>query len=286
MKQLVSLKRDWVSTVRRLTQLGFAAFIIISSARHATSLEHLPSIDATCPFGGIATLWTFISSGGSTYVQKIHPSNLVVLVGVLVGAILAGGTFCGWVCPLGALQDALNWLRGKLRIRELRVPQRADRILRYGRYAMLIAILYGTVSTAKLWFSSFDPYRTIFGLGWLFEFNWSEHWVAYVSAIVIILASLLIPRFWCRYLCPLGAILGVLQRVSPLKIRRDASLCIDCSKCDQACPMNLEVATVDTVTHDCTGCQKCTGVCPVDGALEVGLGNLKSMAPHGEEAVR
>ena len=286
MKQIAGKKRDWVSILRRLTQFGFSAFIIISSVRHATSLEQLPSIDATCPFGGIATLWTYISSGGSTYIQKIHPSNLVVLAVVLIGAMLAGGTFCGWICPMGALQDALNWVRGKLKIREARVPRKLDRILRYGRYVMLAGILYATISTIKLWFSNFDPYRTIFSLEWLFEFNWAEHWVAYVSAIVILLASLIIPRFWCRYLCPLGAILGVLQRISPLKVRRDTSLCISCGKCDKACPMHLDVSTVSAVTHDCTGCQKCTGVCPVDGALEISLGALKPLAPVGKEAVR
>lgn len=286
MKQKSVTQRDWVSVLRRLSQFGFAAFILSSSVRHATSLENLPSIDATCPFGGIATLWKFISSGGSIYVQKIHPSNLVMLVGLLVGAIIAGGTFCGWICPLGALQDALDWVRGRLKLRSLRLPRRVDRVLRYGRYVMLAGILYATISTAKLWFADFDPYRTIFGLGWLFEFNWAEHWKAYVSAVAMLAAALLIPRFWCRYLCPLGAILGLLQRISPLKVRRDASLCIRCGKCDAACPMDLSVATVSAVNYDCTGCQKCTGVCPVDGALDVSLGALKPLGASIEEVSR
>ena len=177
-------------------------------------------------------------------------------------------------------------MRGRLKIREVQITRKLDRTLRYGRYVMLAAILYGTISTAKLWFSSFDPYRTIFSLEWLFEFNWAEHWVAYVSAAVILLASLVIPRFWCRYLCPLGAILGLVQRISPFKVRRDTSLCINCGKCDKACPMHLEVATVNAVTHDCTGCQKCTGACPVDGALEISLGPLKPLGSAGEEVAQ
>ena len=86
--------------LRRLTQAGFGLFIIVSSIRHnLVTSEHLASIDAYCPFGGFETLYRWLTSGG-LYVQKTHQSNLVLVVGLIAGAILAGGAFCGWVCPL------------------------------------------------------------------------------------------------------------------------------------------------------------------------------------------
>jgi len=276
----------WTAIVRRLSQLGFSAFIIISAIQHHVSVEKMPSTDALCPFGGIATLWRYISSGGTAFVSKTHPSNLVLVAGLLIGAIIAGGAFCGWVCPLGALQDALDWARRKLRLPEIRVPEILDRILRFGRYLVLAGILYATIQTARLWFADFCPYRSIFGLEWLFEFSWAEQWPAYVTALSIIAASLLIPRVWCRYLCPLGAILGAIQRISPLKVRRDAGLCISCGKCDRACPMKLKVATRNAVNFDCTGCQKCLAVCPVPGALNIGLGTLKPAETPIQEAAQ
>jgi len=281
-----SKRLDWVGWLRRLSQLGFSAYIIISAIIHSTGDMKTASTDALCTFGGIETLWRFITSGGTAYCPKTHPSNLVLAVGLLLGAVIAGGTFCGWICPFGALQDALEWVRRKLRLPELLVPTKLDRILRYLRWVVLAGILYATISTITLWFADFDPYRTIFSLGWIFEFNLAEQWPAYAIALVILIGSLFIPRLWCRYLCPQGAILGLVQRISPLKIRRDKNLCIDCGRCDRACPMNLEVSNHNAVNFDCTGCQKCTSVCPVPGALNVGLGELKLAEKPAKEAVR
>ena len=132
------MKLNRTTLIRRLVQLAFAAFILVASIRHSTSTEHLPSVDAFCPFGAVETLWTFATTG--TFVQKTHPSNLVAGIGLLIGAVLAGATFCGWICPFGALHDLLTWIRKKLRLPELHVPDKLDTILTYGRYVTLILI--------------------------------------------------------------------------------------------------------------------------------------------------
>ena len=106
------------------------------------------SIDALCPFGAVETLWRFITTG--QFVPKTHPSNLILGAGLLIGIVLAGSSFCGWVCPFGALQDALTWLRKALHLPEIKVPAKADHILRYGRFVTLGLILFMTVSTVKL----------------------------------------------------------------------------------------------------------------------------------------
>jgi polyferredoxin len=262
-------------------QLSFAIFILVSSVRHSVSTEHLPSTDAYCPFGAVETLWTFVRTG--TFVQKTHPSNLVLGVGLLFGALLAGASFCGWICPFGALNDLLTWMRRKLRLPEVKVPARLDRILTYGRYVTLIAIPVITVLTAKLWFSSYDPYRTIFSLNWLFEFNLVEHWPAYAVALGVIAGGLFIPRFWCRYLCPQGVLLGLIQRISPIAIWRNKEMCIDCKLCDRACPSRLQVSTAKAVRGDCIGCLECVEVCPRPETLTVNLGHPRA-AQAGEDA--
>jgi polyferredoxin len=128
---------------------------------------------ATYPlWRAVETLWRFITTG--QFVPKTHPSNLILGAGLLIGIVLAGSSFCGWVCPFGALQDALTWLRKALHLPEVKVPAKADRILRYGRFVTLGLILLMTVSTVKLWFAGFDPYRTLFGLEWLVDFNLAE----------------------------------------------------------------------------------------------------------------
>jgi polyferredoxin len=85
---------------------------------------------------------------------------------------------------------------------------------------------------------------------------------------VLIAASALIRNFWCRYLCPYGAMMGLVSVASPVRIRRDANLCIDCGKCAKACPSSLPVDRLITIqSAECTGCLECVAECPAAGAL-------------------
>ena len=262
----------WTQRARRLTQLAFLGYIVVMAVMHNLATEDgaVPSIDALCPFGGIETLWRYISSSGQ-FVPKTHLSNLVLLAGLGIGVIVAGGAFCGWACPFGTLQDALTGLRKRLKIKEILVAPKADRVLRYSRYLVLALVLFQTISTVKLWFADFDPYRTIFGLGWLFEFNLEANWPAYSIALLIIGGSFFIERAWCRYLCPLGGTISLFGKFSLLRIRRQADGCKGCNVCERPCPVKLPVATVNTVSSDCIGCLNCVESCPRHGVLEVQL---------------
>jgi polyferredoxin len=244
----------------------------MSSVIHHLSVEDgtTASIDALCPFGGVETLYRFVSSGGQ-YVPKTHQSNVVLLLGLLAGTIIAGGAFCGWVCPFGGAMDVLTSIRRRLRIPEIRVPERLDRVLRYGRYLMLAIILYQTIASVKLWFAEFDPYRTLFGLDWLFEFDPVVAGLAYGTLIVTLIASFFVERAWCRYACPLGGAISLVGRFSLLRIRRTDTACKACALCERPCPVKLPVATATTISSDCIGCLACVDACPRHGALEVRL---------------
>lgn len=260
----------WTDRARRMIQLGFAAFILYMSVANKTAATDgtAASIDALCPFGGLETLWRYLTTGGQL-VSKTHLSNLVLGIGLLIGVLVAGGAFCGWVCPFGALQDLLTWVRGKLRLREIHVPARLDRVLRYGRFLALAMVVYQTISTVKLWFADWDPYRTLFGLGWLFEFNLATAWVAYAVVIVVIVGSLFVERAWCRYACPLGGAISLFGNLSLLRIRRSTDACKSCNVCEPACPVKLPVAAANTISSNCIGCLACVEACPRPGALQV-----------------
>lgn len=258
--------------IRRLVQLSFAGFIIYTSLAHhfATTDGTTASIDALCPFGGIETAWRYFSSGGS-YVPKTHQSNLILLSGLLMGTLIAGSAFCGWICPFGTIQDLLTWIRTKLHLPEVHVPQRLDRILRYGRFVMLALILYQTIVSVKLWFATIDPYRTLFGLDWLFEFEPAVAWLAYLSTGIVLISSLFVERAWCRYACPLGGALSLVGKFSLLRIRRTEENCMGCAICMHPCPVKLPVATSKTVSSNCIGCLQCVDTCPRPITLEVKL---------------
>lgn len=254
---------------RRLTQLGFAVVIIVAAVRHQLepTVGTSASVDALCPFGAMETLITWLTTG--TLISRIHPSNLVLGGALLIATLLAGNAFCGWICPLGSIQDLL-WRLGRwLHLPELKVPARLDKQLRWGRYVVLALVIWFSVSTAKLWFADYDPYLAIFGLDWLF--NPGGMAVAgIVTAAVVLVGSSLVNRLWCRYLCPLGGLLSVLSRFSFLRVRRNENACTDCTLCDRPCPVGLQVSTAaPAVSADCIGCLDCVATCPVKGALSV-----------------
>jgi polyferredoxin len=261
-------------TVRHIVQLLFVAFIIYSAVVHnlATADATTASTDALCPFGGLETVWKYVTTG--QFLPHTHASDIVLGLGLLIGVLLAGGAFCSWVCPFGAVQDFLTWVRKLVRLPELRVPDKLDRVLRYGRFLVLGLILYQTVTTVTLWFSTFDPYRTLFGLEWLFAYD-PLLWLTYTILLVVLVASLFVERAWCRYACPLGGAISLLGNFSLLRIRRDAGACKDCAICEKECPVKLPVATSTTVSANCIGCLNCVETCPANGgakgALEVRL---------------
>jgi ferredoxin len=92
-----------------------------------------------------------------------------------------------------------------------------------------------------------------------------------VIAVLVVL-SFCIQNFWCRYLCPYGALMGLVSTVSPVKIRRDERACIDCGKCNKACPSHLPVdRLVQVRSVECTGCMECVAVCPAEHGLQMAL---------------
>jgi polyferredoxin len=256
--------------IRRISQGAFLAFILFASLRHNLLEETATtaSLDALCPFGAVETLWQAVTTGN--FVPKTHPSNLVLGAGLLLATLAAGAAFCGWICPFGTLQDLLTWLRERTRLPAVQVPARLDRWLRYGRYVTLVLILYMTISTVKLWFADYDPYRTIFGLGWIFEFDFSTQWPAYVIAVAILVASFFIPRFWCKYTCPLGGALSLIGHVSLFRIRRNAPSCKGCALCSVPCPVGIDVEKADPLVNtNCIGCLACVESCPRHETLDV-----------------
>ena len=164
---------------------------------------------------------------------------------ILVLTLFVGPVFCSWVSPLGSVQEWIGKIGKKVfkkRYNKL-VPEKIHNILKYGRYIVLIWVIYVTTKSLSLVFQDYDPYYALI--------NFYTNEVA-ISALIIIgivlLASVFVERPWCKYACPYGGFLGLVSQVKITKIKRDKNLCIECQKCDNVCPMKIEISIKDKVT--------------------------------------
>ena len=267
--------------VRLGIQIFFFVLIAVIAVNH--SLEEagsggLPilssaSLHALCPFGGVVSIYQYAATG--TFVKKTHESSFILMWIVFALTLLFGPVFCGWVCPLGSVHE---WL-GKLGKKILRskynyfIPYRLDRILRYLRYLMLGWVVYMTAVTGKLIFADIDPYFALFNF-WTGE-------VATAGLVIlglVLAASLLVERPFCKYACPYGAILGIFNLFRIFKIKRNVPTCTSCKACDKSCPMNIPVSAGTIVRdHQCITCMKCTSeqACPIENTVELTTGKME-----------
>jgi polyferredoxin len=254
--------------IRKGIQWFFFALVALIAVNHTlvASGSAIPflssaSLHAICPFGGVETLYTFLASG--LLVKKVHDASLVLMGIGIFTAILFGPAFCGWICPLGTIQEFVSGFGKKLFRRKFNhfVPVKLDTVLRYLRYAVLTWVVYVTATSGTLIFEAYDPYFALFNF-------WSAEVAPTALAIlgVTLLLSLFVERPWCKYACPYGAFLGVFNLFSIFKIRRAESTCKADGACSILCPMNIPVDTVKTVRdHQCISCLECTSeaICPV-----------------------
>jgi polyferredoxin len=242
-------------------QLAFFALVVYLAAQHHLApAETAPSLHSLCPFGAIASIGTVISAG--VLVPKLHPSNIVLGVALLASLIVVGPVFCGWVCPLGTLQDLLTRVKRKLRIKEVVVRGKAARVLGSLRFVVLGLVVAATFGTAKLVFAPYDPYHAIFSLNWLFEPGELLPITLVITGLALLL-SLFVRRAWCRFLCPLGAFNSLFARFSLLRLKQSKS-CNDCGVCRACCPLDSEPGG-NPVSDPCVMCMDCTMACRREG---------------------
>ncbi|MFP5249510.1 MAG: 4Fe-4S binding protein [Acidobacteriota bacterium] len=227
-------------------------------------------VEGWLPIAGLMNLKVLLLTG---HVPAIHPAAMFLLIAFLLISLAAKKAFCSWLCPVGAFSEQLGKLGRKIFGRRLRLPRWIDIPLRGLKYLLLGFFVYfiASMSAATLEEFMHTPYGLIADVKMLNFFrNMSA--TAAVVVLALVALSILIENVWCRYLCPYGALMGLVSLFSPLKIRRNPRACIDCSRCAQACPGGLAVdKLVQVRSVECTACLACVASCPAEGALQFSL---------------
>lgn len=258
------MKLKW-SNLRYLSQLGFMGFVAWYSYTHMVSAPPRPGpIDSICPFGAIETLPTFIMKG--TYLQRTADTNFVVLIAMLLAILAFGRAFCGWICPMGTVGEWLYKFRKLFIKKDIVIPVKLHKVLRYLRYVVLTLIIVMSTITVTLMFRVWDPYVNIF------KFHEVEL-IGWISIGVIALASMFFERFFCLYMCPLGGVIHPVAKLSATGIVRDENVCTSCGTCDSVCPMKIPVSQQKKINRgECITCMSCLDNCPAPGSLDMKIG--------------
>jgi NAD-dependent dihydropyrimidine dehydrogenase PreA subunit len=258
-----------VTKARLLLLAAFVIFISYEAYMHQVKgggPDGSPSIHALCPYGGLESLYSMFLTGA--LIDKIYGGTIVLFIVSILTALFFRRGFCSWICPLGGMQEFLGRLGRKVMGKQLRMPPSVDKYLRYLKYGVLVLTAVLSWKTASMWVSPYDPWAAFGHLSEGFPSLWKEFAVGFVILIITFIGSFLYDRFFCKYLCPMGGFLAFISKISPFSIQRDEDLCINCNLCTKVCPMNIDVAKVETAsTLECINCQECVEVCPKEGAL-------------------
>ncbi len=220
------------------------------------------SVDAFMPLGALVALKNLVVN---RVFDKIHPASLVILISILIISLLYRRGFCGWICPVGTVSEAISNLGIKIFGRNFRIPGFLDLFMRSIKYLLLLFFLKIVVidmNSASLMAFLQSPYYKVVAAKLLdFWINPGRLTLIFTTAIVIL--SLIYRNFWCRYLCPYGALLGILGFSGVSSVKRKPEKCSDCRICTEVCSANIQIHTKNSVrSPECMACFNCIESCP------------------------
>jgi ferredoxin-type protein NapH len=207
-----------------------------------------PSAYTSCPLGSMQHFFTI----------RALPAFVIGILGVV--GVTVGRMPCAWLCPFGLLQDLLH----KIPTPKLSIPS----FMRYFKYlVLLVLVIILPLVLAETYFCMTCPAGALTGgipqvlmnpplkeiLGWLYTTK------MIILAVVLIL-SILISRFFCKVLCPLGAILGLFNPISIVRLEVAEDSCQECFKCSDVCPMDIDPLKTPN-SPECIRCLACVENC-------------------------
>jgi len=217
-------------------------------------------------FSAIKAIYVAVING--TFSASSLAGQIILAVSMLLITAIMGRFFCGFLCAFGSMGDFFWYLGSKLKISRPKIGSRTDRILKKIKYVLLVGIvlLIWTLGVSLL-NGTGNPW-TVFGMLTKLS-GWTDMTVlvsvGMLLLLLIVVGSLYIERFFCRYLCPLGAVFAIVSRFRLFKIRKPGEKCGPCRACTKRCSMGIPLYRVNVVTSaECIDCMNCVEICPRD----------------------
>lgn len=266
--------------VRLLVQAGFtltcillgfqfARFIAAARAGETPLPVRPPGVEGFLPISGLMGTLDWIHQGT---LNRVHPAATALFLIFVFAALFLRKAFCSWICPVGFASESLARIGQKIFGRNFRPPRWIDIPLRALKYVLLGFFLWAIFRMPPEALRAFidSPYNRVSDVK-MYLFFARIGTTALQVLVVLAVASIFVQGAWCRFLCPYGALLGLVSRFSPVKIRRNEATCTSCGACDRVCMARLPVSAKEKIVSvECTGCLDCVAACPVTATLSVG----------------
>lgn len=280
-KKIIRNNEKGIQKVRFIVQSVFALLCIWIGVEFYQFIQYLetngalafssrpPGVDGFLPISSFMSFYLFLNTG---IIHSAHPAGFFIFLAIVLVSIVFGKAFCSWLCPVGFLSELIGDFGKKIFGKDLRLPGFLDYPLRSLKYLMLGFLFYSVfflMSTTALQAFLDSPYNLVSDIKMYYFFADISRFSLIVIGVLFLL-SIVLRGFWCRYLCPYGALLGITSLLSPNKIKRNPISCIDCGLCNKACPAFIKVDKVKAVISDeCTTCLNCVDACPVADTLQL-----------------
>ncbi len=216
-------------------------------------------------------------SGVKSIMQKVAAGNVLeldsfvkALIGLCLFTIIFGRFFCGFACAFGTFGDFVYWISGLIqkkllhRKKQFSLPERFSPWLQKIKFVILAAIV---ITCALGIYDRFNQYNwnpwSVFSFITALRFELSGYVIGIVILILIIAGMAVKERFFCQFLCPMGAVFAIIPQFPFAWLQRDADNCLkNCRACQMKCPVDIKLETDGFRNGECIGCEKCAGVCP------------------------
>lgn len=225
----------------------------------------LPGLYAST-FQGLKEIYLAILSNSFQFTKYLV--QMIEIVAVFPVTILLGRFFCGWMCAFGSMGDLIFYLGEKTRKKSILVPENVDRAGKSLKYILLVALMGFFWTQNPIDLSSSNPWDAFGVLATVTKipdlaYAWKYFSIGVILLLLIMIGSFFIERFFCRYLCPLGAIFAIVSWLRIVKIKKPSKDCGSCRLCTKKCSMGIPMYKKDVISSgECIHCMKCVQVCP------------------------
>ncbi|WBW95011.1 4Fe-4S binding protein [Oceanirhabdus sp. W0125-5] len=199
-------------------------------------------------------------------VSNFNVQALFMVLPLIGITLIFGRFFCGWLCAFGAINDFIYKISKKVLKVNIKVNKKVDSTLKSIKYIYFLGIVVFTWTLGNNFLSTYDPWSAYANIKYL-----PSSFINKPSAFLILISTLIgaafIERFFCRYLCPLGAIQSMISKLKISNISKNTSICGKCTLCTKKCPMGINLKGKESIiSSECISCLNCVSNCPKKNA--------------------